>query len=677
MCGIAGLFSRAGSDLEAAVGAMTACLRHRGPDAAGIWCDRENGLALGHARLAIVELSELGAQPMQSAHARFVISYNGEIYNFRDLAVELRAAGHKFQGGSDTEVMLAAFEEWGVEEALKRFNGMFAFALWDRSERRLFLGRDRTGKKPLYYGWTKAGFVFASELKALKSLPAFAAEIDRESISIQLRHNYIPAPWSIYRGIYKLPCGSFLSVSAEQAHSRPTAFEPQARGTGSTPGPRFYWSVEEIAERSAQPASRIGEREAAEELEKLLRDAVAIRMISDVPLGAFLSGGTDSSLVVALMQQASGRKVETFAVGFDEETYNEADDAAAVAKCLGTNHHELRVTAADALKIVPRLPSLYDEPFSDSSQIPTFLISEFARKSVTVALSGDGGDECFCGYNRYSWAKKIWRFRSLAPWPLHALAGRTIRALSPHTWDRLGGLFSRADGQTRRFGHRMYRMADFLQADDPAHLYQVLISHWESPGGVVLGGVGARDIIRHQRAWNLKLDYERQMMLVDQKTYLPGDILTKVDRASMGVSLEARAPLLDYRIIELTWRLPLSLLIRDGVQKWLLKQLLYKYVPKKLVERPKMGFGVPIQQWLAGPLREWAADLLNVDSMRREGYLNADLVQSRWVEFLSGRRPWDQHLWDVLMFQSWLGNFHHAKGSEGGSSRVLPLKRAG
>lgn len=681
MCGIAGLLGRGDTKVEDSVRAMIACLPHRGPDAKGIWCDAEYGIGLGHARLSIVELSALGAQPMESRHSRYVISFNGEIYNFQDLAVELRAKGHQFQGGSDTEVMLAAFEEWGIEAALQRFNGMFAFALWDRNERSLVLARDRLGKKPLYYGWTSAGLLFGSELKALRACPGFSAEIDRESLSIQLRHNYIAAPWSIYRGVYKLPAGTFLKLSREQALSRPIAFQPEALRSGSILGPQRFWSLREIARHGGAESLFRSDDEAVAALEETIRDSVRRRLVADVPIGAFLSGGIDSSLIVAIMRDLGGDTIETFSVGFEEESYNEADDAAAVAKHLGTRHHELRVTAADALNVVPRLPFLYDEPFSDSSQIPTYLVSEFARRSVTVALSGDGGDECFCGYNRYSWAQKIWKFRACAPWPLHSLAGQLIHLLSPHSWDRLGSLFDskRVDSDTLRFGHRMYRLADFLQAEDPGHLYEILISHWDTPGSLVIGSAGARELIRDQGSWEGALPYMRKMMLVDQCTYLPDDILAKVDRASMGVSLEVRAPLLDYRVVELSWKLPLHMLVRGRTQKWILKEILYKYVPKKLVDRPKMGFGVPIQKWLAGPLREWAADLLEPEMIRRQGFLNPDLIQSRWIEFLTGRRPWDQHVWDILMFQSWLINFHETRpvGSVSDSVRVVPFKKAG
>lgn len=676
MCGIAGILTQSPVDLDGSIRHMIAALRHRGPDSSGVWTDSTSGISLGHSRLSIIDLSPLGAQPMISHSGRFVVVFNGEIYNFQSLAVELRRDGVPIEGTSDTAVLLAAIEYWGFEQSLQRFNGMFAFALWDRRDRILSLARDRLGKKPLYYGWAKHAFIFGSELKALRAFPGFEATIDREALSLQLRHNYIPFPSSIYRGIYKIPPGSFYSMSIADAQSRPIAFQPDVTNRGGATGPRRFWSLPAVSLDASAHIFEGPQSDLDNALEKLLRDAVRIRMIADVPLGAFLSGGIDSSLIVALMQQECAQRVKTFSIGFDEKDFNEADHAARVAQHLGTEHHELLVRSADALNVIPKLPYLYDEPFSDSSQIPTYLLSEYARQSVTVALSGDGGDECFCGYPRYTWAQRLEKLRYIFPWPVNRMIGSFIKSVSTANWDRVLGKRAvkfAGVGAEGRVGHRLHRLADFLQADNRAELYRVLISHWDTPGELVLGISGAKEMILDSPAWSHRGEYIRQMMLVDQMTYLPADILTKVDRASMGVSLEVRSPLLDYRIVEFSWRILTGMLLDERGGKAPLRRLLEKYVPRSLIDRPKMGFGVPIQKWLTGPLREWANDLLDPTRMKQQGYINHLLVQKRWQEFLSRRRPWDQHIWDVLMFQSWYENFHLSREL---SSRVLNIQHA-
>jgi asparagine synthase (glutamine-hydrolysing) len=645
MCGLAGFIdcdrATPASELRATVDRMAATLRHRGPDAGGGWVDPATGVALGFRRLAILDLTEGGDQPMASACGRYVIVFNGEVYNFRELRKELVAAGHAFRGRSDTEVLLAAVSAWGVESALRRSNGMFAFALWDRTLRVLHLARDRLGEKPMYYGWAGASFLFGSELKALRANPAFRAEVDRDALALYLRHKYVPAPWSIYHGVRKLPAGTLLTV------------DPGTRGRDAAPRP--YWSAREAAE--AGPDRRLGADEAVEELDGLLRDAVRLRMVADVPLGAFLSGGIDSSTVVALMQAQSSRPVKTFTVGYEDDDFNEAADALAVARHLGTDHTELYLSPAECMEVIPRLPTLYDEPFADSSQIAVFLVSALARRHVTVSLSGDGGDELFGGYNRYLWAPAVWRRASRFPRPLRRTATSLLTSRSPEAWGRLlrraGALAPRSVNQ-RLVGDKLYKLARVLELDRSEDLYLELVSHWKEPGSIVMGARELPTPVTDPAQWAQVPGIAEHMMYLDLVTYLPDDILAKVDRASMGVSLEARVPLLDHRVVEMAWRVPLDLKVRNGSTKWLLRQVLHRYVPPRLVERPKMGFGVPIDRWLRGPLRDWAEALLDQRRLRADGYLDPEPVAARWAEHLSGRRDWQYHLWDVLMFQAWL-----------------------
>lgn len=641
MCGITGIMGQSTTELTSCVRDMVASIRYRGPDDFGIWCDERVGIGLGHARLSILDLSPEGHQPMVSASGRYVIVFNGEIYNFAELRSELEVVGQKFRGHSDTEVMLAAFEEWGIEKAVPRFVGMFAFALWDRHTRTLTLGRDRLGEKPLYYGWQGETFLFGSELKALRAHPAFRAEVDRNALALLLRHNYIPAPYSIYQGISKLLPGCLLTVSLSQRN-------PQIAP---------YWSGKQAIEAGLTHPFEGSESAAVSALEALLKDAVGQQMVADVPLGAFLSGGVDSSTVVALMQAQSSRPVKTFTIGFHEEGYDEAQHAKLVARHLGTEHTELYVMPKEAMDVIPRLPALYDEPFSDSSQIPTFLVSELARRHVTVSLSGDGGDELFGGYNRYFWATNIWRRVGWVPQPLRAALAGALTALPPSAWNGVFGGLSRFLPVGWRYanpGDKLHKLAEILAVRTPEEIYLGLVSHWKQPTEIVRGTHEPPTVLTDPARWADLPDFEQRMMYLDQMTYLPDDILTKVDRAAMGVALETRVPLLDHRVVEFAWSLPLSMKIRHGQGKWLLRQVLYRHVPKELMERPKMGFGVPIDMWLRGPLKGWAEELLDEARMQREGYFNPRPIREKWEEHLSCRRNWSYYLWDVLMFQAWL-----------------------
>lgn len=644
MCGFTGFLDEARDkdrrELKALVGTMTQTLRHRGPDDEGLWADPDSGAALGHRRLAVIDLSPQGRQPMASADGRYIMAYNGEVYNYLDLRARLDGP---WRGTSDTEVILAAMVRWGVRGALERLNGMFAFALWDRRERVLHLGRDRLGEKPLYYGWMGKVFLFGSELKALKAHPAFKAGIDRGALALYMRHNYVPGPYSIYGGVRKLPPGTLLSLPA----GRP----------GMAPEPRPYWSARRAAEEGAANPFKAPAAEMIERLDALLRDAVKMRMAADVPLGAFLSGGVDSSTIVAMMQAQSDRPVRTFSIGFSEERYNEAPHAKAAAEYLGTDHTELYVTPEQAMAVIPRLPALYDEPFADSSQIPTFLVSELARRHVTVSLSGDAGDELFGGYDRYFWGRRIWDKAGPLPWPLRRAAARILEAMPPAL---LGALLAPLkpwlprEITGRRPGEMALRIAGYLKERNPEGMYLGLISHWRPEDQAVPGATEPPTVHSDPALWARVGDFTARMMYFDLVGYLPDDILVKVDRASMGVSLESRTPLLDHRVVEFAWRTPLSLKIRNGRGKWLLRQVLYRYLPPEMVERPKKGFGVPIDHWLRGPLREWAQDLLAPERLQREGWFNAPLVTRRLREHLDGARDWHYHLWDVLMFQLWL-----------------------
>jgi len=653
MCGIAGLWDVRhrldASAKGAAIRSMTRALAHRGPDNEGYFQEEVSGLALGHRRLSIVDLSPQGHQPMTSVSGRYVIVFNGEVYNHMRLRPELEAAGFSFRGHSDTEAMLAAIEHWGIEAAIMRFIGMFVFALWDRQERILTLVRDRLGVKPLYYGWIGPSFVFGSELKALRTAPGFTGTVNRDALTLLLRHSYIPAPYSIYQGIYKLMPGTLLRVDDDLA-ANPEAVEAlTARETS-------YWSAREVAESAAPNRFNGSTREAVAELDHLLRDAVRLRMVADVPLGAFLSGGVDSSTVVALMQAQSSRPVQTFTIGFHETDYDEAQHAKAVAHHLGTAHTEMYVTPQQAQAVIPRLPEMYDEPFADVSQIPTFLIAQLARKNVTVSLSGDGGDELLAGYNRYLWGRRLQGLFGRIPKPLRRMLAAALDT-KPEFWS--GTLKHAMPLLPRRLrvsnlDDKVERLIAALALESSDALYMQTVSQWHDPAAIVLGGYEPLTAITDPARHAELADGTERMMYADLVSYLPDDILVKLDRASMAVSLESRVPLLDHRVVEFAWRIPMHMKIRNGTSKWLLRQVLYKYVPRKLIERPKMGFGVPIDAWLRGPLRDWAESLLTEDRLRREGFFNPEPIRAKWQEHLSGKRRWHYHLWVVLIFQAWL-----------------------
>ena len=645
MCGLVGFFAGDVGDAENARGRLVRMANrivHRGPDDAGYWCDVQRGIGLGHRRLSIIDLSPAGHQPMHSSGGRYVIAFNGEIYNHLDLRRELAlTADFAWRGHSDTETLLAGFDAWGVRQTVERCIGMFAFAVWDNASGVLTLARDRLGEKPLYYGWQGSGatktFLFGSELKALKAHPAFSAGIDRGALCLLLRHNAIPAPYSIYEGIAKLDPGCVLSVSLD----RP---EPQISQ---------YWSLPEVALAGvATPFSGTPDA-AVDQLDGLLKDAIRGQMMADVPLGAFLSGGIDSSAVVALMQAQSIQPVKTFTIGFNDAGYNEAVHAKAVARYLGTEHTELYVQPQQARDVIPLMPTLYCEPFSDSSQIPTFLVSQMARQHVTVSLSGDAGDELFAGYNRYQMTERLWRRLEHIPRPIRSLLARGITSVSPAGWDRLARYIPGASGY-RVFGDKLHKGAGVLASGSVDELYLGLVSHQTRPESWVIGGHEPPTKLTGLRPALDGLSSVERMMVLDTISYLPDDILTKVDRAAMGVSLESRVPFLDHRVVEFAWKLPLGYKLCGGQTKWALRQVLYRYVPKELIERPKMGFGIPLDVWLRGPLREWAETLLDEARLKREGYFHPAPIREKWIEHLSGSRNWSHHLWDVLMFQAWL-----------------------
>lgn len=630
---------------------MTSAIGHRGPDDDGHWFDAEAGVALGHRRLSILDLSPEGHQPMASESHRYCLIFNGEIYNFAELREQLESLGHRFRGHSDTEVVLASFEQWGLEDSIKRFVGMFSMAVWDRKHRELHLVRDRLGEKPLYYGWAGNVFVFSSELKALRPHPMWRDEIDRNAVRLLMRHSYIPSPYSIYRGIFKLLPGTILSL--------PIAMISERR----LPKPVAYWSAKKIAEAGIADPFTGSDREATDHLERLLRQSVRKQMVADVPLGAFLSGGIDSSTVVALMQAESCRAVKTFTIGFNEEDYNEARYAKAAATFLGTDHTELYLTPKDAMSVIPKLPLIYDEPFSDSSQIPTLLVSQLAKQHVTVSLSGDAGDELFCGYKRYELGRDLWGRINRIPVSQRRGLIKAIRRIPSGVWD---GLFGWTAPLINRYGRpglvsdKLNKVAELLDVESADAIYRRLVSHWKEKDALVPGSEDLPTAFTRVEEMANISDFTQRMMFADTTSYLPDDILVKLDRASMAVSLESRVPFLDHHVVEFAWRVPMSMKVRDGKGKWLLKQVLQKYLPQKLIDRPKMGFGVPIGDWLRGPLREWADALLDQKRLREEGFLNPQPIHQRWEEHLLGAQNWQYHLWDVLMFQSWLAEHRSA-----------------
>jgi asparagine synthase (glutamine-hydrolysing) len=652
MCGISGFFAAGplGPDAQRELHAMNDSLAHRGPDDADVWHDADAGIALAHRRLSIIDLSPEGRQPMHSRSRRYVTVFNGEIYNFRELQADLLELGAVFRGHSDTEVLLAAVDAWGLDETLRRANGMFAFALWDRHERVLHLARDRIGKKPLYYGWAGDTLLFGSELKALLAHSRFEPNVDPHSLALFLRYNYVPAPWSMLRGVFKLQPGAVLTMRLADVKRGADQHMP-ARDA------RRYWDAHLVVAASLNNPLKNDVDATLERLDALLTDAVALRMHADVPLGAFLSGGTDSSTTVALMQAQSSRPIKTFSIGFHDERHDEAREARAVAKHLQTDHTELYVTGEDALAIVPQLPRMFDEPFADSSQIPTFLVAQLARQHVTVALSGDGGDELFGGYGRYERAMKVWRWLQRVPAPVR-------RALS-----------AALQGQSGREGRtsKLAQLASELRAQSLPEVYRDRVSRWRYPESVVFGGSEHPTPFTDPAQQLANDGSAHALMFLDLITYLPEDILTKVDRATMAVGLEARAPILDYRVIELAFRIPLDMKIRDGQQKWILKRLLRRYLPDELVYRPKKGFGAPVAQWLKGPLREWAGDLLSPARLAAQGHLEPGRIEHIWTDFLNGERKWHTHLWNVLMFQAWIDWIHESRRSALASHSQLEL----
>ncbi|MEL7594496.1 asparagine synthase (glutamine-hydrolyzing) [Aeromonas veronii] len=643
MCGFAGFYNDrlVASDAAIILDSMGKAIIERGPDSAGIWYNNEDGIGVVHRRLAIVDLSEAGHQPMASNTGRYILVYNGEVYNHEDLRCELEEiCPREWRGHSDTETLLAAIEQWGLKITLQKATGMFALALWDTQSKILQLARDRFGEKPLYYGWLNDVFLFGSQLNALRCHPIFRPEIDRDSITLLLRHNYIPAPYSIYKNVYKLLPGSILTLEK-----------------GKTVDIETYWSARDVMSRCSANEDTAPVEEQLATLEKMLKKAVARQMVADVPLGAFLSGGVDSSLVVALMQSQSPMPIKTFSIGFDDPRFNEAEFAKSVAKHLGTEHTELYVTAEDALAVVPKLADIYDEPFSDSSQIPTFLVSQIARQHVTVSLSGDAGDELFCGYNRYLLTARLWNKINSVPILLRRILAATLTFVPVKSWNRISKILP-MKAKVSNFGDKLHKAAAVLTCRDAEELYLGLVSHWQKPEEIVLGSKEPKTVLTDPERKAKFSDPILQMMAQDTLSYLPDDILVKVDRAAMAVSLETRVPFLDHEVLEHAWRLPKELKLNEGQSKWCLRQILYRYVPKDLIERPKMGFAIPLDSWLRGPLQGWAEDLLDEKRLLEEGFFNSNLVRKMWQEHLSGKRNWQYQLWDILMFQVWYQRYH-------------------
>lgn len=624
MCGFSGYFTnkKFSTDESSLLEAMGRSIINRGPDGGGYWFDSAAGIGLSHRRLAIVDLTAAGHQPMHSSSGRFVIAFNGEIYNHGELRALLEESGLSptWNGHSDTETLLECFEHWGIEKTLQATVGMFAIALWDIRQNELVLARDRLGEKPLYWGWQNDVLLFGSELKALKVHPAFCADIDRDALALYLRHNYVPAPYSIYQGIEKLKPGHYVKIAVDQRRSDVKALP--------------FWSFNRAVEAGLASPLQSDANAVVDTLEAQLSESIGMQMLADVPLGAFLSGGVDSSLVVGLMQKQSPRPVKTFTIGFSEAGFNEAEHALAVSRHLGTEHTEIYVQSKDALDVIPDLPNIYCEPFADSSQIPTFLVSRLARQQVTVTLSGDAGDELFGGYNPYQFAPRIWGKISQVPLPLRRFASATLKALP--------------------IKGKVEKLVDILDTPSREDFYRQLVSHWKTPSSVVIGAKEPITVLDTSSAWPATQRYEEWMMAMDAQTYMADDILVKVDRAAMASSLETRVPMLDHRVVELAWRIPLDMKIRGGVGKWVLREVLYRHVPRELIERPKKGFSIPIATWLRGPLRDWSESLLDEGRLRREGFFHPAPIRRAWEQHLSGRADHSSKLWGVLMFQAWL-----------------------
>ena len=653
MCGFTGFIQNdrinGGRNIETILNEMNGSISHRGPDDEGVWIDNESGVALAHRRLSIIDLSTHGSQPMLSNSNRFVIVYNGEVYNYLDIKKELTQVGIKcnWKGSSDTEVILAAIEYWGLEESLKRFVGMFSFALWDRKYKTLSLARDRVGEKPLYFGWQKETFLFGSELKALRAHPNFLNDINRDSISLLLRHNCIPSPYSIYNEIYKLEPGKFISLNRKDALTK------------KIPEQKVYWELDGFLNKKTINSFTGSRSEAIDSLESLLTNSVKGQLQSDVPLGAFLSGGVDSSLVVAIAQKVSKTPIKTFTIGSDDKNYNEAHHAKRISKFLGTNHTELYLSPNEIIDVIPMLPNIYDEPFSDSSQLPTFLISKLAKEKVSVALSGDGGDEIFGGYNRYIWVSKIWEKTRKVPLPIRKLISKMILAIPYSKLNysyNLINQFLKNNKIPIDFGDRLHKLSEVLPMDSAQDIYFNLCSHWKNPTDIIINCNEPKTKFSDFNNKNNELDIVNYMMNLDLITYLPDDILVKIDRASMANSLEVRVPLLDHRIINFGRSLPLNYKIYNNQNKWILRKILYKYVPKELMTQRKMGFSIPIGKWLRGPLRDWADSLFDKQKIDQDGYFDGELIKRKWSQHLSGKYNFQYQLWDVLMFQAWLNS---------------------